>query len=179
MRFLFGLIVLAAVGVGTIWAAQFDRGPLVINREDQYRIILRLGKPIKEMTEASWTVRIPLIDEVKVFDKRLQYLNAAATEIEIGENERLIVDYYVVWQISAPLQFRRSFPGGVRQASDRIQQRVGSLVGGAAGNLTMQQLLSRAEVLEALDTRATEELSSNGVRVIDVRINRTELPLKA
>lgn len=179
MRFLFGLIVLTALCVGGIWAAQFDQGPLVINREDQYRIILRLGKPIREMTEATWTLRIPLLDSVQVFDKRMQYLNAAATEIEIAENERLIVDYYVIWQVAAPLQFRRSFPGGMVQASDRIQQRVGSLVGASIGTLTMQQLLSRAEVLEVLDARATTELSSSGVRVIDVRINRTELPLKA
>ncbi len=179
MRVFFVVVVLAALVVGMIWAAQFDRGPLVINREGQYRIVLRLGKPIKEMVEAGWTWRIPLLDEVQVFDRRLQYLNAAATEIEIGENERLIVDYYVIWQVSAPLEFRRSFPGGLREASDRIQQRVGSLVGASIGNLTMQELLSRAEVLEALDTRASEELESNGVRVVDVRINRTELPLKA
>ena len=179
MRVFFVVVVLAALVVGMIWTAQFDRGPLVINREDQYRIVLRLGKPIKEMVEAGWTWRIPLLDDVQVFDRRLQYLNAAATEIEIGENERLIVDYYVIWQILAPLEFRRSFPGGLREASDRIQQRVGSLVGASIGNLTMQELLSRAEVLEALDTRASEELESNGVRVVDVRVNRTELPLKA
>lgn len=179
MRFFFVVVVLAALVVGVIWAAQLDRGPLVINPEGQYRIVLRLGKPIKEMVEAGWTWRIPLLDEVQVFDRRLQYLNAPATEIEIGENERLIVDYYVIWQISAPLEFRRSFPGGLRQASDRIQQRVGSLVGASIGNLTMQELLSRAEVLEALDLRASEDLASNGVRVVDVRINRTELPLKA
>jgi len=179
MRFFFILVVLAALAVGMVWAAQLDRGPLVINREDQYRIVLRLGKPIKVMAEAGWTGRIPVVDEVQVLDRRLQYLNAAATEVEIGENQRLIVDYYVIWQISAPLEFRRSFPGGLPEASDRIQQRVGSLVGASIGNLTMQELLSRAEVLEALDVRASEELASNGVRVVDVRINRTELPLKA
>jgi membrane protease subunit HflC len=67
----------------------------------------------------------------------------------------------------------------VSEASDRIQQRVGSLVGDSIGNLTMSELLSRAEALELLDTKATAELITNGVRVVDVRINRTELPLKA
>jgi membrane protease subunit HflC len=41
----------------------------------------------------------------------------------------------------------------------------------------MAELLARAEILETLDERATEELTSNGIRVVDVRINRTELPL--
>jgi membrane protease subunit HflC len=56
---------------------------------------------------------------------------------------------------------------------------VGSLVGDAIGNLSMTELLSRAETLELLDAKATAELASNGVRIVDVRINRTELPLKA
>jgi len=164
MRMLFFLIVVAALFVGSLWAAQFDEGPLVINREYQYRIVLRLGRPIAEMKEAGY------------FFPRM---NAAATEIEIAENERLIVDYYIVWQIASPLEFRRSFPGGMGAASERIHQRVGSLVGDAIGTLTMTQLLGRAESLELLAERASDELATNGVRILDVRINRTELPLRA
>ncbi len=183
MRFLFLVIVLGALIVATLWAAQIDQGPLVINQADEYRLVLRLGKPIAELTEAGlpgmYYPRIPFLDEVQVFDKKIQYLNAAATEIEIAENERLIVDYFVLWQIDSPLDFRRSFPKGSAEAKKRIQRTVGSLVGNAVGTLTMAELLARAETLEDLDERATEELKSNGVRVIEVRINRTELPLPA
>lgn len=181
MRFLFLPIVLIALIVATLWAAQIDQGPLVINQADEYRLVLRLGKPIAELTEAGlpgmYYPRIPFLDEVQVFDKKIQYLNAAATEIEIAENERLIVDYFVLWQIESPLDFRRSFPKGSAEAKKRIQRTVGSLVGNAVGTLTMAELLARAETLDDLDERATEELKSNGVRVVDVRINRTELPL--
>ena len=183
MRFLFLAIVLGALIVATLWAAQIDQGPLVINQADEYRLVLRLGKPIAELTEAGlpgmYYPRIPFLDEVQVFDKKIQYLNAAATEIEIAENERLIVDYFVLWQIESPLDFRRSFPKGSAEAKKRIQRTVGSLVGNAVGTLTMAELLARAETLDDLDERATEELKSNGVRVVDVRINRTELPLPA
>lgn len=181
MRILFVPVVIVALAVGLLWAAQIDQGPLVINRADEYRLVLRLGRPIAELTEAGWEgmfyPRIPFIDEVEVFDKKIQYLDAAATEIEIAGNDRLIIDYYVLWQIRSPLEFRRSFPRGIGQATKRIQRTVGSLVGDAVGTLTMAELLARAELLDTLDERATEELASNGVRVIDVRINRTELPL--
>jgi len=181
MRFLFIPIVLGAFIVALLWAAQVDQGPLVINRAGEYRLILRFGNPIAELTEPGidgWkSVRIPLIDEVQVFDKKIQYLNAAATEIEIAGNERLIIDYFVLWQISSPLEFRRSFPKGASEARKRIQRTVGSLVGDAVGTLTMAELLARAEALDSLDEQATAELASNGVRVVDVRINRTELPL--
>ncbi len=180
MRFFFMLVVVGALAVGSLWAAQFDQGILVINREYQYRIILRLGRPIAEMKEAGYYIgRIPFLDEVLVFDKRLQYLNAAATEIEIKNNERLIVDYYIVWQIASPLDFMRSFPGGVQAASRLIQQRAGSLVGDAIGNLSMSELLGRNKTLESLSIDATDQLKAEGVRVVDIRINRVELPLKA
>lgn len=183
MRFLFLPIVLGGFVVAMLWASQLDRGPLVINRADEYRLVLRLGKPVAELTEAGlagmYAPRIPFLDEVQVFDKKIQYLNAAATEIEIAENERLIVDYYVLWQIDSPLEFRRSFPKGVSEAKKRILRMVGSLVGDAVGNLTMAELLARAEALDSLDERATEELESDGIRIVDVRINRTELPLPA
>ena len=64
------------------------------------------------------------------------------------------------------------------EAKKRIQRTVGSLVGDTVGNLTMAELLARAAILDSLDERATEELESNGVRVVDVRINRTELPVR-
>jgi membrane protease subunit HflC len=180
MRLFFVPIVFGAAAVGIIWGAQIDFGPLVINRVDEYRLILRFGNPIAEITEPGIAgLRIPLVDEVLVFDKKIQYLNAAATEIEIAGNERLIIDYYVLWQIDSPLDFRRSFPKGTTEARKRIQRTVGSLVGDAVGTLTMAELLARAEALDSLDEQATLELASNGIRILEVRINRTELPLPA
>lgn len=193
MRFLFLPVVLGAIVVGLLWAAQYDKGPIVINRADEYRLVLRLGAPQPELVEPGVAmtreffgfelpfripfIRLPFVDQVLVFDKKIQYLNAAATEVEIEGNERLIVDYYALWRIESPLLFRRSFPGGTDEARQLIQRTVGALVGDAVGNLSMAELLARAEILETLDERASEELGSNGVRVIDVRINRTELPL--
>lgn len=194
MKAFFSLVVLGALIVSALWAAQFDMGPIVINRADQYRVVLRFGQPIEPaFTEAGIAmtdeflgkklpfrmpfIRLPIMHTVLVFDKRIQYLNAAASEIEIAGNERLIVDYFALWQIDDPLLFRRSFPGGLDEARSLIQGTVGALVGDSVGTLSMAELLARAEVLETLDEQATEALVSSGVRIIDVRINRTELPL--
>lgn len=181
MRFLFGLLVVGAAAVGLLWASQLDRGPLVINRVDEYRLVLRLGRPVAELAEAGlagmWGPRLPFMDTVLVFDKKIQYLSAAASEVQIANNDRLILDYYVLWQIESPLAFRRSFPGGMSEGEARIQKTVGSLVGDAVGTLSMQQVLARAGGLDGLARRATEVFAEDGLRVIDVRINRTELPL--
>ena len=183
MRFLFGLLVVGAAIVALLWASQIDRGPVVINRADEYRLVLRgRGDPVAELKEAGlagmwWGPRIPFLDEVLVFDKKIQYLAAAAAEVQIGASDRVIVDYYVLWKIDSPLDFRRSFPGGAPDAQARIQLTVGSLVGNAIGTLSMREVLSRSATLDALAGSATKELARDGVRVIDVRVNRTELPL--
>lgn len=181
MRFLFGLLVVGALAVATLWASQIDRGPLVINRTDEYRLVLRFGRVIQELKEAGlpgmWGPRIPFLDSVLVFDKKIQYLSAPASEVEIAGNDRLILDYYVLWQIESPRTFWKSFPGGVPEAQERIRKSVGSLVGNAAGMLSMSQILARAEHVEGLAPKATEILGEYGLRVIEVRINRTELPL--
>ncbi|MAG29830.1 MAG: hypothetical protein CL908_02925 [Deltaproteobacteria bacterium] len=181
MKVLFPIIVVGALVVASLWAAQFDQGPLVINRADEYRLVLRFGKPVAELKEAGiagmWGPRIPLLDDVLVYDKKIQYLNAAATEVEISGNERLVIDYYVLWQIDSPLPFRRSFSRGMLDAEPRIQKTASSLVRVAVGGLTMAELLARAEALGDLSEQATEELHGNGIRIIDIRMNRTELPL--
>ena len=47
MKAFFTLVVTGALLVSALWAAQFDMGPVVINRADEYRIVLRLGQPIE------------------------------------------------------------------------------------------------------------------------------------
>ncbi len=178
-RVLFPALILAAVLVATVWAGNLGLGPLVINRESEFRIVQRFGNPVSVMTEPSWGLRVPLLDSVRVFDSRLQYLDAQAVEMLISRGEKLIVDYYVVWRIGDPLLFLQSFPGGMGKAKDRIQSRVNAQVGAKIGGLSLAQILQRAEILDTLAAEAEASLRDQGIEVVDVRLNRTELPRKA
>lgn len=179
MRFLFLVLVLVAVMVGGLWAGQFGWGPVVVTNEYEYKIRLMAGSPWREpLTEPGLSLRLPFVESVETLDKRLQYLDAKPVELLIG-NETLLVDYYAVWHIVDPLLFRRSYPGGMRDAETAIQRRLKSLVGATIGRLPLEQLLSRANVLDRLDTEVSVKLADKGVQVVDVRINRTELPREA
>ncbi len=179
MRLLFLGLVLAAAAVGSLWAGQFGWGPVVVTNEYEYKIRLVLGSPWREpITEPGLTARVPLLESIETLDKRLQYMDARPVELLIGD-ETLLVDYYAVWRIIDPLVFRRSYPGGMGDAEKAIQRRLKSLVGATVGRLPLEQLLSRANVLEQLDTEVSAKLAEKGVRVVDVRINRTELPREA
>ena len=181
-RLLLPVLIVVSILVGLVWAAEYGRGPLVITKEHEFKVIVGLGGPKAVLTEPGWDPtawRIPLIDVVHVFDSRLQYLNARPVQVVIANNENLIIDYYAVWHITDPLAFLKGFPLGISSAESRIQEIVNSLVGSKIGRLSLAQLLERVEVLDALGAEASERLSADGVEVVDVRLNRTELPPSA
>jgi len=179
MRGLFlGLIVLATLA-GVLWAGQFGYGPVVVVNQWEYRIPLLLGAPWREpIDQPGITWRIPFLETMESIDKRLQYLDAAPAEVPI-ESEVMIVDYYAIWRISDPLAFRRSFPGLIPDASTVIQRRLQSEVGATVSRMPLEQLLGRARVLSALSEDVSATMAAKGIEILDLRINRTELPKRA
>jgi membrane protease subunit HflC len=172
-------LVLIALIVAALWAGEFGFGPVVITREDQHKLILRLGDPVAILDEPGIAARIPLLDAVEVYDRRIQYMDARPVEMLIARGEKLIVDFFVLWRINDPLAFRQNFGNDMRRAEDRIQERVNALVGAKIGGLELSQLLQRSEVLSQLDEESSAALASTGVQVVDVRLNRTEIPSNA
>lgn len=175
------LLVMASV-VGLIWAGEFGYGPIVITKENEYKVIVGAFGPRAEIKEPGWDPSIwkyPFIDTVHTFDRRLNYLNAPAVQVVIANNEKLIVDYYALWRITEPLTYLRSFPSGEAAAELRIQDAIKSLVGSKIGELNLSQLLARTEILSTLHSESTALLEGTGVEVVDVRLNRTELPPNA
>ena len=179
MRFIFGLLVLLAVAAGALWAGHFGYGPVVIVNQWEYKIPLLLGSPWREpISEPGITFRWPLIETMVTIDKRLKYLDARPAEVPI-ESEVMIVDYFAIWRVSDPLAFRRSFPGLDRDAKTVIQRRLQSEVGAKISKMPLEQLLGRSQVLTALSEEVGKSMSAKGIEIVDVRINRTELPERA
>lgn len=178
-RILFALLVIAGICVGFLWAGSFGLGPVVVVREDQALIVLRFGEVVDVLEEPGVAFRLPFIDTVLTYDARLQYLNAGPVEKLAMGGEKLIIDFFAVWQLSDPHAFRRSYPGGFPEAQRRIQETLNSLVGAKIGGMTRAQLLSRSDEISSLDEEADAQLASKGIDVIDVRLNRVELPRAA
>ena len=179
-RIVFAFLIIGALAVGVVWAADYDRGFLLINKEYEQKIVLRLGGVVGEpIIKPGFAWKLPIIDKVVTYDRRLQYLNAEPVELQIGQGEQIIVDYFVIWQIIEPVDFLASFPRGMQKARDRIRAAVHATVNARVGELTMDQLLARAPVLDLLAAESTAKLGDTGVTIVDVRISRTELPRKA
>ena len=172
------LLVLAAIFAALVKAAEYGIGPIVVTREDEQKLILTLGNPRDEATKPGLTWRIPLLQEVRTFDRRWLHLNSKPRMVQTMDRERIVVDNYVIWRIADPLQFYKSFPTGVDKAELQIDREVGGSVREVIGRHSIPQVLTdeRDAIMEEVTKLAAHSLQRFGIEVADVRINRTELP---
>ena len=175
------LLIIAFVLVVLLWVfvAIGNRGigPVVITQEGAQQIILRFGDVINE-TEPGWSLRIPLLDEVRIYERRLLYLNTEQDVIQTKDQERIVVDNYAMWKIDDLTAFISSFPKGISQAEKQMDRVVRAGVREVVARHTLAEVLSdrRSEIMEAIRKRVADSFAGTGIAVHDGRINRTELP---
>jgi membrane protease subunit HflC len=171
-------LVAAAVAVALVWVGELGIGPVVITREGEQKLVLQFGRPRLQLTEPGLALRIPLVEEVRVFDARLLYLDSDPQQIQTRDEEPLAIDNYVTWRIANPLLFYQSFPRGREGAEAQIDRTVDADVRDVIGQNTLDEVLTgrRVEIMNTITTQSREALEAFGIAVVDVRLNRTELP---
>jgi membrane protease subunit HflC len=174
---LIAIFCLLLLVTGLIAAGSRGIGPVLITKEGSQQIILRFGNVINE-TEPGWSLRVPLLDEVKTYDRRLLYLNTEQDVILTKDQERIVVDNYAMWKIDDLTLFISSFPRGMQQVKKQMDRVVRAGVREIVARHTLAEVLTdqRSEIMEAIRERVADSFSDTGVSVKDVRINRTELP---
>jgi membrane protease subunit HflC len=176
-RAFYALFLVLLLGVGLVALGQLGIGPIVITPEGEQKIILRFGTP-RKVTTPGPDLRIPLLEEVRSYERRLLYLNTEPLPIQTKDEERLVVDNYVVWTIDDPIEFHASFPEDPQQAEAQIDRIVRADVREVVGRHTLTEVVTtrRAEVMQEITARSDNSLDKYGISIQDVRINRTELP---
>jgi len=174
MRLVLALLVLLVLAIALSIAGM---GPLIVTREGQFKIALFLGDPTAVITRPGIDLTVPFV-ETRSFDARWQHLGSEQKEIPTSDQERIIIDSYVVWRISDPLLFYKKFPTGMAEAETQINQQVRGKLREVIGQRTLAELLkdARGEIMGELTTKSAEAVEGFGIELNDVRINRTELP---
>jgi membrane protease subunit HflC len=168
------LLVLLILAIGLSVAGM---GPFIVTREGQFKIALFLGEPTAVITQPGIEVTFPFV-ETRSFDSRWQHLGSERKEIPTSDQERIIIDSYVIWRISDPLQFYKKFPTGMAEAETQINQQVRGKVREVIGKRTLAQVLkdARGDVMREITAKSAAAVKDFGIELNDVRINRTELP---
>ena len=177
------LLVLLALAAAAIYLSAF------IVRQTEQAIVLQFGKPIKVINEykkdpkggiandAGLYWKIPVVQTVDFFDKRILDLDRPPLEAIASDKKRLVVDAFVRFRINDPLLFYQKL-----RDEPRARRRLGSILEaslrGTLATATFQDIVrdKREELMHTIRNQVNKEANDFGIEVVDVRIKRADLP---
>lgn len=151
-------------------------------RETEFALITQFGRPVRTVVNAGLHVKWPF-QSILRFDRRLRIYNPRPSEFLTRDKKNLVIENYVAWRIEDPERFVRSV-GDTTSAEMRLHDIIWSGLSAALGTLDLEALVSAsldkvqtAAMLDMLTSRADLiALDQYGIRVVDVRIKRLNLP---
>ncbi len=147
--------------------------------QHQTAIVLRFGDVARTSIEPGLRFKVPLIDNVRLFDRRVQTLTTDNEAYLTNEQQNVLVDYFVAWKINDVDRYYRSTQGGdERLAVERLNPIVQNALRNLVNRNTLRELAEagRSEVTGSLLSPINEGAKNVGVEVVDVRIKRLDLP---
>ncbi len=145
----------------------------------QYAIRFQLGEIIETQANAGLYAKIPLMQNIKFYDKRTLLLdNAEPDRITTSEKKPLLVDFFVLWRIVDVKQYYISVQGDEEAARRRLSQTVRSNLAEEINKRTVHDAISgeRDKIMNTTRQKADLDAKSIGVEIVDVRLRRVELP---
>jgi len=151
---------------------------LFLVQENQTALLLRLGKIVDSDFKPGIHVKMPVIQTVERFDKRLQTLDAKPEHFLTREKKFVVVDSYIKWRIDDTAQYYRSTKGSLMTTSRLLGERINAALRDEFGKRTIAEVISgeRTQIMDELTRRADENSSDLGVEIMDVRIKRIDFP---
>jgi modulator of FtsH protease HflC len=165
-----GLVLLAVLLLGRTFFFVVDQRENVI--------VLRFGQFERLLNAPGLGLKLPW-EQIIAFDKRNQALDADKEEVIAADQERLVVDAFMRYRITDPLQYYRTL-GDDSTAHDRLDRMVNSALREVLGAASSTDIISgrRSELmLQARNEVATQAKASRlGIQILDLRIKRADLP---
>jgi membrane protease subunit HflC len=141
------------------------------------QVVAPLGGDLAPITTPGLYYKLPLVDNVVYFEKRILDLDSPPLEIIASDQKRLVVDAFGRYKIINALLFYQSL-GTVEEARDRLSSVLNSAVRRVLGDATFIQLVrdERAGLMQKITDQVDREASSFGIQMVDVKIRRADLP---
>ncbi|MBL3599432.1 MAG: protease modulator HflC [gamma proteobacterium endosymbiont of Lamellibrachia anaximandri] len=166
------LVPLIAVVAVAVYASTF-----VINQWEM-ALKLRLGEIVDSDYEPGLHWMVPVLNNVKKFDGRIQTLDARPERFLTLEKKDVIVDSFAKWRISNVAQFYRSTGGSDAKTSRLLAERINTSLRNEFGKRTIQEVISgdRTEIMALLTKDSDAKAAELGVEILDVRVKQIDLP---
>jgi membrane protease subunit HflC len=170
-------IVGAVVAVLAIVAAIIGYSSIFTVHQTRQALVVRLGNPVRVVTEAGLHFKLPFFDSIILVDKRILDLENPAQEVIASDQKRLVVDAFARYRMNDPLRFFQSV-GSVEGANSRLSTVLNSALRRVLGEASFQAVVrdERAQLMGRIQAQMDREAAAFGITVIDVRIRRADLP---
>ena len=168
-------LILVAVVIALVlaWNAFY------IVKETERAILLRFGEVVQADVAPGPHFKLPIADEVKKFNGKVLTVDAPVARYFTIEQKPVMVDSFAKWRIGNVSRYYTSTSGDERLARNLLQERVNEGLRNQISRRDMHEVVSggRDELMAELTTSLNEVMTSEmGVRVIDVRVKRIDLP---
>ncbi|MCG6206869.1 protease modulator HflC [Rhodopseudomonas sp. HC1] len=163
------ILLLVVVIVG--WSSLFTV------RQTEQVLLVRLGEPVRVVTEPGLHFKAPFIDSVISIDKRILDLENPSQEVIASDQKRLVVDAFARYRIRNALRFYQSV-GSIPAANIQLTTLLNAALRRVLGEVTFIQVVrdEREGLMQRIRTQLDREAENYGISVVDVRIRRADLP---
>ena len=160
------LLIAVIVGYSTFFTVNQTKQALVV----------RLGQPVRVITEPGLNVKVPFIDSVIYIDKRILDLESPSQEVIASDQKRLVVDAFARYRIMDPLKFYQTV--GENGANSQLAILLNSALRSVLGGATLVDVVRnmREQLMSQVRQQLDHEAQQFGIQVVDVRIRRADLP---
>lgn len=145
----------------------------------QSAIIFQLGEVKEVITEPGLAFKWPLLQNVRIFDRRILTLDSPEPERFLtAEKKPVLVDSFVKWRIADVKLYYISVGGDEAQAKTRLSQTVNSGLREEFGKRTVHDVVSgaRDKIMAEVQKKADADMRKIGVEIVDVRLKRVDFP---
>jgi membrane protease subunit HflC len=167
-----GTLVLLLAAVLLITSSTF------IVREQELALRVQIQEIIGKNYQPGLHFKVPLVDNVVRFDKRVLTRNFDGEQFLTRESQGLTVDYYIKWRILDAERFYQATTGGDEgRAESLVGENIQDGIKNAVARRTLREIVKsdRDELTGEFMPRSSESLSKLGIELIDVRIQRIDL----
>jgi membrane protease subunit HflC len=166
------LLVFAALIVGIAFNSFF------IVDEKEKAIVFQFGEAVRTDIDVGFSFKLPIVQEVKKYDARIQTLDEAPDRILTVESKYLLVDSFIKYRISDVLTFYKANNGSFNSLNSLLGQRSEFILKNQFGKRTVKEVVSgeRDELMSTMLNQLNDSVVDLGVEIIDFRVKRIDLP---
>ncbi|MCF8463095.1 MAG: protease modulator HflC [Rickettsiaceae bacterium] len=146
-------------------------------KQNEYCVVFQFGEAIRVIDTPGLKIRIPFIQDLQYFDKRLLYVNVEDKELTASDSKRIIVNAFVRFKIVDPVLYVKTLANS-QNSYIRMNKIMESAMRKVIGKSPLISLLSieRSNIMLEIASLVDQEAKKFGIDVIDVRILRADLP---